>query len=81
MKKHYRWKELDPFIRCLIIVLGSLQITLLIAALADIRSRPAYLIRGRKVWWILGSFIDIIGPLSYFVCGRKRNLEFRKDFL
>ena len=40
-------------------------------ALADIRRRPAAEIRGNKWIWTGVSFINFVGPISYFLFGRK----------
>ncbi len=58
--------------RVAIIVTGSAQIALLIAALVDIRRRPADQIKGSKRMWTALAFINWIGPLAYFIFGRKR---------
>ena len=55
-----------------IVLLGALQITLLVAALIDIRRRPADAINGSKRLWTAVVFINGIGPIAYFVVGRKR---------
>jgi hypothetical protein len=44
----------------------------MLAALLDIRRRPAGQIRGPKGAWVAASFVNTIGPLAYFVFGRKR---------
>ena len=51
-------------------VMAVVQIALLLSALRDIRRRPADEIRGPKLLWVLVSFINFIGPLSYFRFGR-----------
>ncbi len=54
--------------------LGALvQIGLLIAALIDIRRRPADQIRGNKLLWTGVAFVNFVGPMAYFVFGRKRS--------
>ena len=49
-----------------------LQLVLLAAALIDIRRRPAEEINGSKRLWTMVVFINGIGPIAYFVSGRKR---------
>jgi len=78
--KYKKWKELSRNQKIVIAILGSFQLSLLVAALSDIYHRPAYEIKGKKVWWVLASFVDIIGPLAYFKFGRDRE-SYRKDFL
>ena len=46
---------------------------LLASALADIKRRPATQIRGSKRMWVALSFINwVLGPLAYFIFGRRR---------
>jgi hypothetical protein len=70
--KNKRWSDLPPQVRTRIIVQGIIQFILLILALRDISRRPADQIRGRKWMWVVGSFVQPIGPIAYFVFGRKR---------
>lgn len=81
MKTRVRWSELSPSVKIIIMTVGAIQIALLAAALNDIRRRPSYGIRGRKFWWVLCSFIDIAGPIAYFMFGRKDSMLNRKDFI
>jgi bacteriorhodopsin len=48
------------------------QFGLLGAALVDLRRRPARKVRGDKRLWVAASFVNYVGPLAYFTCGRKR---------
>jgi hypothetical protein len=57
------------------IAVGLGQAILLIAALVDLRKRPAEQIKGRKLAWFFIVFIDWIGPIAYFVYGRKKTSE------
>jgi hypothetical protein len=53
-------------------VSGVIQLTLMILAWRDLRRRPAEQIRGGKKWvWVLVSLMDYVGPLAYFIFGRK----------
>ena len=65
------WSELGSRDRRLIVVLGVLEVVLLAAALFDIRRRPAEQLRGPKWMWSALAFVDIVGPLAYFTCGRR----------
>jgi hypothetical protein len=40
-------------------------------ALWDIRHRPADKIKGSKRWWTLAALVQPVGPIAYFVFGRK----------
>ena len=67
-----RWSDLSTGQRRAIIGAGTAQIGLLVAALTDIRRRPARQIRGSKRLWTAVSFVNTIGPIAYFVLGRRR---------
>lgn len=71
MKRKMHWNEFSPVQKKGIIFLAALQIILLASALIDIARRPSSGIKGRKLKWILISFIDFAGPVSYFLFGRK----------
>ncbi len=59
-------RELLPFLIPLILI----QLALLVAALLDLRRRPRT--RGPKwLWVILILFVQMIGPIAYFVIGRE----------
>ena len=51
---------------------GAVQIGLLIAAPIDIYRRPVKRIRGSRWAWTVVSFINFVGPVSYFAFGRRR---------
>jgi hypothetical protein len=40
--------------------------------LVDIYRRPAAEIRVNKRLWVAAAFINFVGPISYFLSGRKR---------
>ena len=67
-----QWQDLTDRQKRGIVVLGVLQLALLAAALIDIRRRPAEEINGSKRLWTMVVFINGIGPIAYFVSGRKR---------
>jgi hypothetical protein len=67
-----QWSDLSPQKQLTISVVGLLQVALLTAALIDIRRRPAQQIKGSKKLWTLVAFINFVGPITYFVFGRKR---------
>ncbi len=70
--KQERWSELSSGKHRLIAVAGLVQLSLLAAALVDLRRRPADEINGSKRLWRAASFVNFIGPLAYFAAGRKR---------
>jgi hypothetical protein len=67
-----RWSELSIGQRRGIMLSGMVQAALLIAALVDIWRRPEEGIRGDKRLWAAVSFVNFIGPISYFLFGRRR---------
>jgi hypothetical protein len=72
MKRGKSWDELSSTQRALVVVAGTVQLSLLFAALRDLRRRPADQINGSKRRWVALSFVNFVGPISYFVFGRKR---------
>ena len=51
---------------------GAAQLGLLAAALADMRRRPQGEVRGSKRAWAAAAFVNFVGPLCYFLFGRRR---------
>lgn len=66
-----RWSELSATQKRAIVLTSTVQIGLLAAALVDIYRRPQERIRGDKRVWVAAAFVNIIGPISYFLFGRK----------
>jgi hypothetical protein len=71
-KQKKRWGELPKGQQRGIVGVGIVQVGLCIAALIDIRRRPADAINGRKPMWVALSFVNTIGPLAYFAFGRRK---------
>ena len=67
-----RWADLSSRQRRVIVAGGVVQHSLLAATLIDLRRRPARLVSGDKRLWVAGSFISFVGPVAYFLFGRKR---------
>lgn len=72
MTKRKNWRQLSTPQRAILLAAGILEILLLLAALLDLRRRPAEQIRGSKRVWTLVAFINYVGPVAYFLVGRKR---------
>ncbi|WP_214401409.1 PLD nuclease N-terminal domain-containing protein [Pseudonocardia lacus] len=64
------WSELPPAGRAGVVVGATVQVGLLVAALADLRRRPAAQVNGPRWAWALASFVNFVGPLAYFAFGR-----------
>jgi hypothetical protein len=67
-----RWGDLSSTQRKAVVLSGVVQLGLLAAALADIYRRPAEEIRGDKRLWAVVAFVNFVGPVSYFLFGRRR---------
>ena len=69
-----RWQDLSPRTRRLVVAGALLDGGLRIAALVDLRHRPADKVRGSKKAWVAGvSLVNSAGllPLAYFLAGRR----------
>jgi hypothetical protein len=69
-----RWQDLDPRTRRLIVVGACVDGALRVAAVADLRRRPADQVRGSKRLWGLGlALVNSAGvlPAGYFLLGRR----------
>jgi Phospholipase_D-nuclease N-terminal len=68
-----RWfASLPPRYRVLLGAAAVAEIGLAAAAWTDIKRRPADQINGSKILWAGLSFVNFVGPLSYFAFGRRR---------
>ena len=67
-----RWSDLSAAQKGAVVISGATQLGLMAATLVDIYRRPADEIRGNKKLWTAAAFVNFIGPISYFVFGRKR---------
>ena len=68
------WRERTSRQRLRIILQAGIQLGLLVAALYDLRKRPADQIRGPKRIWALICGVNYLGlgPIAYFLIGRRR---------
>jgi hypothetical protein len=70
-----QWSDLSERTRRLLITAAVTDGALRVAALVDIKRRPASQIRGRKrVWAAAVALVNSAGvlPISYFIFGRRR---------
>jgi hypothetical protein len=75
MTTRKRWSDLSGRTRGLVVAVGVVEGVLKVAALVDIRRRPASQIRGPKWLWaaaVAGVSSAGIVPISYFVAGRRQ---------
>lgn len=69
---HQRWSDLTERQRRGITVAGIAQVVLFLAAVISIHRTPADRVRGRKGGWYALSLVNWIGPIAWFVAGRRR---------
>jgi hypothetical protein len=75
MAARRQWSELSPRTRRLISVAAVVEGILKLAALIDLKRRPASQVRGPK--WLWATAVTVIAsagvlPISYFVLGRRQ---------
>jgi hypothetical protein len=69
------WRDRTSKQRLRIILQAGIQLGLLVAALYDLRKRPADQIKGPKRIWALVCGVNYLGlgPIAYFLIGRRRS--------
>jgi drug/metabolite transporter (DMT)-like permease len=74
MSRNKKWSELTATEKAPFVLRGIVQFALLAVALVDIHRRPAEEIRGSKWLWRAVALVNFmgIGPVAYFLFGRKR---------
>jgi hypothetical protein len=68
-----KWSELTPTQQKLIIAGGAVELVLTTAALISLAKRPSSAVRGPKVVWLAALAIQPVGPIAYFVLGRRNS--------
>ena len=71
MTQRKQWRDLTTRQQKAIQFAAAVQFALLAAALWDIWHRPANEINGDRRLWTLASFVNFVGPIAYFLFGRK----------
>jgi hypothetical protein len=66
------WGEISPAKKAVGGIGGVVQMALLAAALNDLRKRSPDQVNGPRAAWAAASFVNFVGPVAYFVFGRKR---------
>lgn len=67
-----RLSDMSSRQRRLIGAAAVVQLSLQVAALFDLRRRPRTEVRGPKRMWAAVSFLNFVGPISYFAIGRRK---------
>lgn len=65
------WSDLTPGQQRVVSIVGVAEAVLTSAALWDLSRRPAERVRGPKLAWLAASFIQPLGPVVYFLKGRR----------
>jgi hypothetical protein len=68
------WGEMSSAQKVGNIVLAVVETILTVWALLDIKNRPEEQINGKKITWVMTSLIQPVGPIIYFIFGRKREM-------
>ena len=66
------WNDLSDQQRRFVVAGAAVQFTLQFLALRDLRRRPADEVRGPKWFWLPVTFVNVVGPIVYFLLGRRR---------
>ena len=66
-----RWSDLSDRQQTALLVAGSVQLSLAATAWADLATRPAALVNGRKDVWAAIIGVNFLGPIAYFARGRR----------
>ena len=69
--KARHWKELSNRQQTALLVAASVQLSLAATAWADLATRPAALVNGRKGVWVAVIGVNFVGPIAYFTRGRR----------
>jgi len=67
------WSDFTPAQRARMLVAASVQLALATAAWVDLAKRPAAQVNGPKPLWGVLIAVNFIGPLAYFLFGRRRD--------
>jgi hypothetical protein len=71
MTQRKQWRDLTTGQQKAIQFAAAVQMALLATALWDLWHRSADEINGDRRLWTLASFVNFVGPIAYFLFGRK----------
>ena len=66
------WSDLTSQEKTGSIIAGVIQLELAAIAWTDLARRPAAQVNGPKPLWALAITVNFVGPISYFIWGRRR---------
>lgn len=67
-----KWADLTERQQRTIIIAGAVEVVLTTVALVDLARRDSSLVRGPKRLWLLGIFVQPVGPIAYLSLGRRK---------
>ena len=71
MAKARQWSDLSTGQQVRGVVAGVIQFALAATAWTDLARRPAEDVNGRKWVWAIVIAVNFVGPISYFLFGRR----------
>ncbi len=69
--KRNKWDDLTPPQKTFVVIGATVEVVLTAVALADLARRPTTQVRGPKVLWAAGCFVQPVGPVAYLLLGRR----------
>jgi hypothetical protein len=66
-----RWSDFSRRQQAAIVLGATAELIMTTIALRDLVRRPAAQVRGRKVLWLVAMFVQPVGPILYFLYGRR----------
>ncbi len=66
-----KWRDLTPPQKGAIVVGGLVELVMTSAAVRDLVRRPAPDVRGPKPLWLVTFLVQPVGPIAYFLVGRR----------
>lgn len=71
MSKKQTWNDMTAGRKVAVVIVGTVQAALAAAAWADLAKRPAAQVNGPKGVWAAVIAVNWVGPIAYFVRGRR----------
>jgi len=70
VRKH-QWSDLTDRQKTALLVAASVQLSLAATAWVDLARRPSEQVTGPKAAWAAVIAVNFVGPIAYFVAGRR----------
>lgn len=70
-RKKKRWSDFSPRQQAGIVFGAIAELIMTTIALRDLARRPRTYVRGSKLLWVVAFFVQPIGPIFYFLVGRR----------